>query len=128
MIGTRLRATGVLLFVFAAGMLGGIALERHRATPSKAEMVDRHEATMASLREALSLDDQQVAQIEGLMAVHQRNVQRQWEALRPEVRTAMRQVNHEIAELLRPDQRARFHAWLLERRGEHEAPNDPHGR
>ena len=42
-----------------------------------------------------------------------------WEELRPEVQNAMRQVHTDIGELLHPEQRGRFHEWLIRRREQH---------
>ena len=117
MIGHRVRAGAVVLFVFAVGVLAGIVFERHHLTPTPAAMsvAEEHEAAMAELREVLGLDDRQVAQIHAILTERQQLVQQMWEQLRPEVQSAMRQVHSEIAELLRPEQRERFHNWLTQR-------------
>ncbi len=125
------RAGAVLLFVFAAGVLTGIIFEHkhsfHRSPPMSAE--EEHEAAMAELREVLELDDHQVAQIHAILAERRQHVQLMWEQLRPEVQNAMRHVHKEIAELLRPDQRKRFHDWLIKRQAEHgSAPLIPQER
>lgn len=86
---------------------------------------EAHEAVMAELREELELDDEQVEQIHAITVKHQEVVQETWEELRPEVQSAMRQVHVEIAELLRPDQRVRFHEWLMRRREHVESGHPP---
>ncbi len=118
MIGPRFRAGLVLLFVFAAGVLAGMFFERHHALSLHASMspADLHAAAMVDMREALDLDDRQVEQIHAIMSERQQLVEHLWEQLRPEVQSAMREVHAEIADLLRPDQRERFHSWLAERR------------
>jgi hypothetical protein len=118
MMGPRVRAGVVLLFVFALGVLIGTAFERHRSAPPLATMsaAEEHEAAMVELREVVGLDDEQVAQVHAILAERQQIVQQTWEQFRPEVQAAMRQVHIEIAKLLRPDQRERFHDWLTRRR------------
>jgi hypothetical protein len=112
-----LRAAVVLAFVFALGALTGIFVDRHHLAPAStglsAEAV--HNAAMSELRAALDLDEEQMDQIHGILARHQDEVQQAWETLRPELQTAMQGVHFEIAELLRPDQRTRYHEWLSER-------------
>ena len=121
MTGARMRAALVLLIVFAAGALAGVAFERHHAVPTPTAMTTEEEQTaaMAELREVAGLDDQQAAAIHAILAEHQDVVQHMWEQLRPEVQGAMLQVHSEIAELLRPDQRERFHDWIQRQREHH---------
>ena len=82
---------------------------------------EEHRAAMAELRELLELDDEQVEQIRAIVARRQRIVQGAWEQLRPELQEEMQRVHIDIAELLRPEQRVRFHEWLIERRARHES-------
>ena len=112
-----IRATAVLASVFALGVIAGMAIETHWAphSPYGVSATAEHEAAMAELRELLELDDQQVAEIEGVIAQHQRTVELHWEQLRPEVQSAMRNVHQEISELLTDEQRRRFHRWLTDR-------------
>jgi Spy/CpxP family protein refolding chaperone len=116
------RAAAVLLFVFALGALSGVAFERHHAsrTPARTSFSprDEHAARMAELRDYLELDDEQVARIEAVLHKHREAVHRSWQKLRPEVQSAMHDVHNEIAQLLPPSQRKRFHEWLLERHEE----------
>ena len=121
MMGPRARAGGVLLFIFALGVLAGVAYERHFVARPLTTMsaADEHEAAMAELQELLELDEDQVAQIHRILAERQHMVQLKWEQLRPEVQDAMRQVHADIGELLHPDQRKRFHEWLIRRRAQH---------
>ena len=127
MLGPRIRAGAVLLFIFALGILAGVAYERHQAVRPLATMsaADEHEAAMAELQELLELDEDQVAQIHKILAERQQMVQRKWEQLRPEVQNAMRQVHIDIAELLHPDQRERFHDWLMRRREQNQGRHQP---
>lgn len=127
-----LRAAAVLLAVLALGVVGGYALHDHLdavpglhpgSAPSGPEL---HEAAMRELREVLDLDDTQIEQVHALLADRQETVQRIWEQLRPEVQQAMTEVHEEIAALLRPEQRQRFHEWLQRQRELHEAPAIPH--
>jgi uncharacterized membrane protein len=118
----RVVAGVVLLFVFVLGALAGVFVERHHyhsvarsGGPSAAEV---HEAAMAEMHETLGLDEEQTEQIHAVLARHQQLVQRTWEQVRPEVQSAMREVHIEIAELLRPEQRERYHEWLSQQRDE----------
>jgi hypothetical protein len=124
MTGPRVRATAVLLFVFATGGLTGMLVDRQalgRTSAARAPAPASHQATMAEFRKVLDLDDAQVSAIDGVFARHQRVVQRAWEQLRPEVQEAMFQVHHEVMNLLRPDQQEHFQTWL---RQQHE-PQPP---
>lgn len=124
--GPRARAALALGVVFALGLVVGIAYERHHRSPrwmslsgpSGLSAAEAHQVAMADLRKALDLDDEQVAQIHEIMRKHHGAVERAWEELRPEVQAAMREVHVEIAEILRPEQRERFHEWLTRRRQE----------
>jgi len=128
MIGPRIRAGAVLLCVFAAGALAGTAFERHYRgrVSASISLLGEHEVALTELREFLDLDDAQVAQIEAVLAENQSTVQLMWEQFRPEVQTAMREVHMGIAELLRPDQAARFHDWIM-RHGAGPESSGPHG-
>ena len=116
----RIRAGAVVAFVFAAGVLCGMLIERHRtgSIPARASVADEHAAAMAELEREVGLDDEQIERVEAILARHREIVRESWEQFRPEVQTAMRQVHVEIAEMLRPEQRARFHEWLMRRREE----------
>lgn len=126
MMGPRVRAGAVLLFVFAAGVFAGLFFERHHWAPTSAAMsvAAEHEAAIAELKEVVGLDDEQVEQVHAILAERQQIVQHMWEQLRPEVQSAMRQVHNEIAELMRPDQRERFHDWLTRRREQSQARHE----
>jgi Spy/CpxP family protein refolding chaperone len=112
-MGPRLRAGLALASVFTLGVLAGVALERYRS--GRGSEVE-HEAVMTELVEELELDPVQVERIHAVFAKHREVVQQSWEELRPEVQSAMRDVHFEIAELLTPEQRRRFHEWLMQRR------------
>ena len=118
MIGHRLRAAVVLALVFAAGMLAGVVVDRHRLEPVRDASVaahGSHEVMMRELRQALGLDEAQMAAIERVFAAHQQTVQHAWEQLRPEVQEAMVRVHDEVTAVLRPEQRERFERWVRER-------------
>ena len=114
MIGQRLVAGVVLASVFSLGALSGIFYDRHISGPRPTEIsgAELHEAAMAELQEALGLDERQIEQIHAVLAGRQQLVQQVWEQVRPEVQNAMREIHIEIAELLRPEQRERYHEWL----------------
>lgn len=115
MIGPRVRAGVVLLGVFTAGALAGTGFERHHLGRMAASMslLGEQEVAITELRKFLDLDDEQVAQIAAILAANQETVQLMWEEFRPAVQTAMRKVHTQIADLLRPDQVSRFHAWIM---------------
>ena len=123
MTGRGLRAGAVLLFVFAAGALVGTGLERHHVFigPAEVSLLEENEIAVAELSAFLDLDEEQAAQINAILLDRQQLVEQMWAQFRPEVQDAMRQVHTDIAELLRPDQVERFHAWL----GRHAAVRGP---
>lgn len=118
------KAGGVLLAVFAVGVMAGVAWERHHGRGWSAGFgsgvheaaLHAHRAALAELDDAVDLDEEQIDQIHRLMARRQEVVNEVWLRLRPEVESAMSEVHSEIAALLRPEQRERYHRWLEERR------------
>lgn len=121
-MGTKLRAGLVLLFVFSAGVLSGILIQHWQADQPLPALspLEAHQAAMTELQEVLQLDDEQMAQIHSILAENRQTVQHMWEEFRPQVHDAIQRVHLEIAELLNPDQRKRYHDWLMKRRAEHE--------
>lgn len=115
MIGPRVRAGAVLLCVFAAGALAGTGFERHNLgrVAASVSLLGENEVAISELQDFLGLDDEQAAQVQAILAENQHVVQLMWEEFRPEVQAAMRQVHMEIAALLRPEQAARFHDWIM---------------
>ena len=123
MIGQRLVAGVVLATVFSLGALSGVFYDRHvsGAWPAELSGAELHEAAMAELQEALGLDERQIEQIHAVLAGRQELVQQVWEQVRPQVQNAMREIHIEIAELLRPEQRQRYHEWLNRQHADSEA-------
>ena len=117
MMRPKLLAAAVLLSVFVAGAVTGIFIDRHHLlpVPARGASMDEHVAAMNELRDELGLSEEQVAQIHEILAKHQQAVHATWEQLRPEMQSEMRKVHEEIAELLAPEQRKRFHEWMLRR-------------
>jgi hypothetical protein len=119
----------VLVFVFALGAFVGVFVERHHyhsvSRAQELSAAEVHEAAMAELQEVLGLDEGQIEQIHAVLARHQQLVQRAWEQVRPQVQSAMREVHAEIAELLSPEQRERYHEWLSRQGEEDEGEGDP---
>lgn len=127
MTGQRVLAGLVLMSVFSLGAFVGVFVDRHHHSPHDVAAVspaEIHEAAMAELRDEIGLDERQIEQIHAIMANRQQLVQHLWEQLRPELLAAMNDVHAEIAELLRPEQRELFHAWLQRRRLEVEGDGD----
>ena len=81
----------VLGAVFGAGLLGGVALERHffAGPPRVASPQEAHASALSSLVEALELDEEQTEQVHEIIAANHRVVQESWEELRPQVQSAM---------------------------------------
>ncbi len=123
MIGQRLIAGVVLASVFSLGALAGIFYDRHISGPRPTELsgAEMHEAAMAELQEALGLDEGQIEQIHAVLAGRQQLVEQAWEQVRPEVLNAMREIHVEIAALLRPEQRVRYHEWLNQQHADSQA-------
>ncbi len=113
----RLRALLGAFSIFAAGLASGVAIGKlHSPQPVLGDSAaDHHQLLMSELDRAIDLDEQQLEQLNKVLGRHQDFVQKAWEQLRPEVEIAMEKVHREIAELLRTDQRERYHEWLLER-------------
>ncbi len=120
MMRQRVWAGLALVFVFALGAHTGIFFERRHSIPRPTEVTaaELHEVAMAELQEVLGLDERQIEQVHAVLAGRQQLVQDAWEQVRPEVQAAMREIHVEIAELLRPEQRQRYHEWLNRQRDE----------
>ena len=139
--GQRTRAATVLGCVFLVGALAGIAFDRHHfGTGATRGADDEHNKAMRQLRNVVGLDDDQIEEVHHILGRHRETVHEAWMKLRPDLSEAMREVHTEIADLLRPEQRARFHEWLSERTARGEVPthtiviggpeprrSDPHG-
>lgn len=125
-MGPKTIAAMVLVVVFALGGVAGYVLHGHLGAPARAVTFDAvsgaelHARAMGELRQQLGLTDEQVAAIEAIVQDRQEIVQHMWEQLRPQVQAAMSEVHAEIAALLSPEQRERFHAWLQQQRQAHE--------
>ena len=120
MTGPRVWAGMALLFVFSLGAFTGVFYERHHASPRTPDLTatELHETAMAELVEVLDLDDDQLEKIHAVLADRQQLVQDVWEQVRPEVAAAMQEIHTEIGNLLRPEQRQRYHEWLNHQRAE----------
>lgn len=126
MMAARVRAAAVLLCVLGAGILLGVFVERHHfsARPAHSSAAAEHAAALADLAAYVDLDQEQMAKVHAIMSERREVVQKLWEQLRPEVQTAVRDVHEEIAEVLRPDQRRRYHDWLMRRAEREHGPSD----
>lgn len=122
MTGPGLRAGVVLVCVFLFGAVTGVFIERHHSisthAPDELSPQEVHEAAMTEMEEVLQLDEEQIEKIHAILADNQAAVQRAWEQLRPHVHEAMNEVHVEIAAVLTPDQRERYHRWLSHRAGD----------
>ena len=77
-----------------------------------------HEAALRDLRQSVGLDDEQMQRVHEIFARNQGVVRAAWRAVQPEIEIAMEKVHREVADLLEPEQRRRYHDWLMARRGQ----------
>ena len=92
-----------------------------RSEPSVRELAHdaaraHHEAVLQDLQQSVGLDDAQIEQVHAVFVRHQSIVEVTWEAVRPQIEIALEKAHREVAELLGPEQRARYHEWLVARR------------
>lgn len=103
---------GALLAVtFAAGALAGVRYERGHAPRHDETTMAAHQVMMR-LGEELALDSAQHRRIAAIMAKHQSAVDSAWMSMQPQVRAALASTLHDIMAELRPDQVARYRAFV----------------
>jgi hypothetical protein len=78
----------------------------------------RHEDFLRELRADLGLTAKQAGQVHEILSRHQGAVNEAWSAVHSLLEAAIDSVTEEIEAVLKPGQRERLHAWLLERHGE----------
>lgn len=129
----RLQAALVLLLVAAAGLLGGVALDRfvlqrhhvesgaRRGPDLLRQVTPKEEAAMRRafsrrLTRQLDLTHEQQVRVDSILA----SQAGEWRRLRGDVRPRLERIfasfRDSMEVVLRPDQRARFHQMRRERR------------
>ena len=97
------------------GAVIGITLDRtvvRHAHMLHSGEAGEHGGLVASLHAELDLDEEQRHAIWAIIGHHQERVDHAWASVRPEVNAAVDSIELQIAEVLRPDQLERFHAWF----------------
>ena len=128
---STLGGLALVLFGVALGIAGDrLVLSHHGGSVTHTER--QHEMALGHFQQLFDLDDGQVRQIDSIFRRHQTTVTESWSSLQPRLRTAIESVHHSMFEVLRPEQRERFHAWLeeqgahgvmvIEHEGRHEGP------
>lgn len=104
---------GTLLFAvtLTAGVVVGVAYERHRTPGHEAPGVDSHHL-LYRFRHELGLDSAQHQAIGVILARRQRAVDSTWHALQPQVRAALDSTHQEVLGILRPDQVAKYRKMM----------------
>jgi hypothetical protein len=114
-----MKAALVLVATFITGCLFGAAITLHlhhlpgHARVSSVPRGEIHAAALDDLRRAVDLDEVQLRSVHEILVRRQDEVEILWRRVRPEVQETLGDVHREIAEQLSPEQRQRFHEWLL---------------
>ena len=104
------RAILALAAAVAFGAALGVAADRWwlaRAAEPSAEA-----SFVQMLDDAVDLDSIQTRRARAIVDRHQLAVDSAWKAVRPDVHVAIMAAQSEIAAILRPEQRARYDAWV----------------
>jgi hypothetical protein len=101
-----LKGSALLAVTLAAGVVIGIAYERHHAPRLVMSMDPRQ--VMQHLHSDLGLDSAQQAAIAEIFTRRQGAVDSTWHSMQPHLRAALESTHVEIMKVLRPDQVAKF--------------------
>ena len=101
-----LKGSALLAVTLAAGIVIGIAYDRHHAP--QIVMVTNPQQVMQHLHAALELDSAQQAAVAEIFARRQGTVDSTWHSMQPHMRAALESTHVEIMKVLRPDQVAKF--------------------
>ena len=112
---TRARALLALLAAVLVGAATGVAADRAWLAAWSSPIAS-DESLVAAMRHEVGLDANQERRVREIVARHQHAVDSAWTQVRPNVHAAISAAQMEIAMVLRPDQRARYRAWI---RSEH---------
>jgi hypothetical protein len=110
---TRAWASGgaLIAVTFAAGVFAGVGWERAHAPRRDATMMAAHQV-MIRLGDELGLDSAQHQRIAEILKHHQSSVDSAWTSMQPRVRLALDSTLHDILGVLRPDQVAKYRAFV----------------
>ena len=136
----RFQGLAILAGVFVAGVLGGAAIE-HLRTPASVTVVAPPAPVVPTqdvitnmklagmgvpvMYEALGLSDGQRDQIRGIMDANRPRTDSLLRSTWPALRAVLDTVQHQVEQVLTPDQRAQLSAM---RRGAAKPPTSPNGR
>ena len=107
-------AKGTLLFALTltSGVIIGAAYERHREPPHEADGMHH---VLLRLKDELGLDSAQQNAIAAILARRQGAVDSTWHTLQPHVRATVDSTLRDIADVLRPDQLAKYRKMVESR-------------
>jgi hypothetical protein len=109
---TWLKGMLLLVLTLIVGVVIGASYERRH---SGAHEVNAMHHMTARLKDELALDSAQEQAVEAILARRQRSIDSTWHAMQPHVHAAMDSTLREIANVLHPDQAAKFRK-MVERR------------
>jgi hypothetical protein len=101
------KGTLLLAVTLTAGVVVGVAYERHRTPAHHAARTDSHHV-LRHLNDYLGLDSAQHEAIAAVLARRQGTIDSTWHSVQPHVRAMLDSTLQEIAGVLRPDQMVKF--------------------
>ncbi len=120
---TTLLAIVALLATFCVGVLVGVAADRvfimrgmHRPAGRSAEFMTKR------LDRRLDLSPQQERQVAAIIERGQQRMFRVWGNVHPQIRQEIERTNAEIAQILTPEQRAKFDQVKMRMAPRHRGP------
>ena len=115
----RLAVAVGMVSLVAFGAVLGVAADRlylaHVGRDHSAQQM--HAETLERFRTILDLDDAQVAVIDSIFRHRQVEVESTWQTLSRHLHSVVDSVHREVMDVLRPEQRAAFEAWLRDAGG-----------
>lgn len=102
-----LKGATILCFTLCAGVLVGMAIERHHSPVRVVSRMDSHHV-MHALRHELDLDSAQHERIVATLGHHQQALDSSWHTMQPHIRATLDTALREILAVLRPEQRERY--------------------
>jgi Spy/CpxP family protein refolding chaperone len=106
-VSVAVKASLLLALVFTAGVASGVLYERRDERPHHAVPADAHDLLHGLTRE-LDLTAAQQQTINEIVARHQREVDSNWQSMRPRVHAALDAAVQEILSVLTPEQATKF--------------------
>lgn len=117
----------VVIFVSGVVVGGGlaVALIHNRVLAALHHPEQAPERITQRLRRTLSLSDEQTAQVQAILHKRQQTLQEIRRRVQPEVETQIDEVEREVADVLTPEQRERWHRLLEQLRATWLPPMPP---